>query len=171
MQNRSDAPARGAEKFRCEERRGSEHMRTCYEQCVHARRRLRGLEHLVDVLLGQRGLASALPLGVLLLPPLEVLGKVGKQRKAGKKREKDGGAECMIRRSDGDRRGKIFGRRKETRRLCRGMVGGGGRIERGVLRADRDGVICGGLTVGKSVRCRVSGEPKSLVNLEGWSRE
>ena len=38
--------------------------------------------------------------------------------------------------------------------------------ERRVISADRDGVICGGLTVGKSVRCRVSGEPKSLVNLE-----
>lgn len=37
--------------------------------------------------------------------------------------------------------------------------------ERGVLSADRDGVICGGLTVSKSVRCRVSGDPKSLVNL------
>lgn len=46
-----------------------------------------------------------------------------------------------------------------------------GGLERGVFRADRDGVICGGLTVGKSARCRVSGEPKSLVNLEGWSRE
>lgn len=53
----------------------SEHMRTCNEQRVHARRRLGGLEHFVDVLLGQRGLASALPLGVLLLPPLEVLRK------------------------------------------------------------------------------------------------
>lgn len=61
-------------------------MRTCYEQRVHARRRLGGLEHLADVLLGQRGLASALPLGVLLLPPLEVLGKVGEQRKAGEKK-------------------------------------------------------------------------------------
>lgn len=60
-------------------------MRTCYEQRVHARRRLRGLEHLADVLLGQRGLASALPLGVLLLPPLEVL-KVGEQRKVGEKK-------------------------------------------------------------------------------------
>lgn len=114
MQNRSETPARGAEDagmvggggwLRCEERRGSEHMPTCYEQRVHARRRLRGLEHLVDVLLGQRGLASALPLGVLLLPPLEVLGKVGKQRKACEKGEKDGGAECTIRMRDGDRRG------------------------------------------------------------------
>lgn len=50
-------------------------MRTCNEQRVHARRRLRGLKHFGDVLLGQRGLASALPLGVLLLPPLEVLGR------------------------------------------------------------------------------------------------
>lgn len=101
-------------------------MRTCYEQRVHARRRLRGLEHLADVLLGQRGLASALPLGVLLLPPLEVL-KVGEQRKVGEKKgRKDGGAaECMIRMRDGDRRGKIFGRRKETRRLCGGMGEGG----------------------------------------------
>lgn len=61
-------------------------MRTCNEQCVHARRRLRGLEHFGDVLLGQRGLASALALGVLLLPPLEVLGR-GKQKKAGENRK------------------------------------------------------------------------------------
>ena len=59
----------------------SAHTHTCNEQRVHARRRLRGLEHFVDVLLGQRGLASALPLSVLLLPPLEVLerGSRGKQ--------------------------------------------------------------------------------------------
>lgn len=69
--------------MRCEERRGSEHVRTCYEQRVHARRRLRGLEHLADVLLGQRGLASALPLGVLLLPPLEVLGEGGEAEESG----------------------------------------------------------------------------------------
>lgn len=61
-------------------------MRTCDEQCVHARRSLRGLEHFVDVLLGQRGLASALALGVLLLPPLEVLGR-GKQKKTGENRK------------------------------------------------------------------------------------
>lgn len=46
---------------------------TCDEQCVHAWWRLGGLEHFGDVLLRQRGLPSALPLGVLLLPPLEVL--------------------------------------------------------------------------------------------------
>lgn len=46
---------------------------TCDEQRVHARRRLGGLEHLADVLLREGGLAPALPLGVLLLPPLEVL--------------------------------------------------------------------------------------------------
>lgn len=39
---------------------------------------------------------------------------------------------------------------------------------RGVVSADRDGVICGGLTVSKSARCQVSGEPKSLVNLARW---
>lgn len=61
-------------------------VRTCNEQCVHARRRLRGLEHFVDVLLGQRGLASALALGVLLLPPLEVLGRE-KQEKTGENRK------------------------------------------------------------------------------------
>lgn len=49
--------------------------RTCNEQRVHAWRSLRGLEHFVDILLGQRGLASALALGVLLLPPLQVLGR------------------------------------------------------------------------------------------------
>lgn len=65
--------------FRREERRVSERMHTCNQQRVHARRRLRGLEHFVDVLLGQRGLASALPLGVLLLPPLEVPGR-GRER-------------------------------------------------------------------------------------------
>lgn len=43
--------------------------------------------------------------------------------------------------------------------------------ERRVISADRDGVICGGLTVGKSVRCRVSGDPKSLVNLARWRRD
>lgn len=48
-------------------------MRTCNEQCVHAWWRLRGLEHFADVLLRQRRLPSALSLGVLLLPPLEVL--------------------------------------------------------------------------------------------------
>lgn len=46
---------------------------TCDEQRVHARWRLGGLEHLADVLLGEGGLSPALPLGVLLLPPLEVL--------------------------------------------------------------------------------------------------
>lgn len=43
--------------------------------------------------------------------------------------------------------------------------------ERRVITADRDGVICGELTVGKSARCRVSGESTSLVNLERWSRD
>lgn len=62
------------------------------------------------------------------------------------------------------------GEREEQRNSDSGRGRKGG-LERGVLRADRDGVICGGLTVGKSARCRVSGEPKSLVNLEGWSRE
>lgn len=130
-------------------------MRTCNEQCVHARRRLRGLEHFGDVLLGQRGLASALALGVLLLPPLEVLGR--------EKQEKTGEKERMDKYSSS-------GEREEQRNSDCGRERKGG-LERGVLRADRDGVICGGLTVGKSARCWVSGEPKSLVNLEGWSRE
>lgn len=69
--------------------------------------------------------------------------------------------------------GHIFLQRGERRAKKPGDCGRErkGGLERGVLRADRDGVICGGLTVGKSARCRVSGEPKSLVNLEGWSRE
>lgn len=46
---------------------------TCNKQRVHAWRRLGGLEHFADVLFGKWGLPSALPLGVLLLPPLEVL--------------------------------------------------------------------------------------------------
>lgn len=48
---------------------------------------------------------------------------------------------------------------------------GRGERERTVISADRNGVICGGLTVGKSVRCRVSGDPKSLVNLARWRRD
>lgn len=48
-------------------------VRTCNKQCVHARWRLGGLEHFGDVLFRQRRLPSALSLGVLLLPPLEVL--------------------------------------------------------------------------------------------------
>lgn len=48
-------------------------VRTCNKQRVHAWRRLGGLEHFSDVLLRQRRLPSALPLGVLLLPPLKVL--------------------------------------------------------------------------------------------------
>lgn len=47
-----------------------------------------------------------------------------------------------------------------------GETDGGGRV----ISADRDGVICGGLTVSISARCWVSGEPKSLVNLERWRR-
>lgn len=46
---------------------------TCDKQRVHAWGRLGGLEHFGDVLFRQRGLSSALPLGVLLLTPLEVL--------------------------------------------------------------------------------------------------
>lgn len=72
------------EVFRCDERM-CERVRTCNEQRVHARRSLRGLEHFGDVLLGQRGLASALALGVLLLPPLEVLGRE-KQKKTSENR-------------------------------------------------------------------------------------
>lgn len=48
-------------------------VRTGNKQCVHAWWRLGGLEHFGDILLGQRRLPSALPLGVLLLPPLDVL--------------------------------------------------------------------------------------------------
>lgn len=73
------------EVFRCDERL-CECVRTCSEQCFHAWRSLRGLEHFADVLLGQRGLASALALGVLLLPPLEVLGG-GEQKKTGENRK------------------------------------------------------------------------------------
>lgn len=56
-------------------------MHTCNKQCVHAWWRLGGLEHFGDVLLRQRGLPSALPLGILLLPPLEVL--VGESEREG----------------------------------------------------------------------------------------
>ena len=58
------------------------YVRTCNKQCVHAWWRLGGLEHFANVLLRQRGLSSALSLGVLLLPPLEVL--------KGTRREKGG---------------------------------------------------------------------------------
>lgn len=61
-------------------------VRTCNKQCVHAWWRLGGLEHFGDVLLRQRRLPSALSLGVLLLPPLEVLER-GTQRKRGGIRE------------------------------------------------------------------------------------
>lgn len=56
-------------------------VRTCNKQCVHAWWRLGGLEHFGDVLLRQRGLPSALPLDILLLPPLEVL--VGDREREG----------------------------------------------------------------------------------------
>lgn len=76
-----------------------EHICTCSEQRFHARWRLRGLEHFADVLLGQRGLASALSLGVLLLPPLEVLGRdkqgqTGENRKGLGRRNAARGGEC-----------------------------------------------------------------------------
>lgn len=61
-------------------------MRTCNEQSVHAWGRLGGLEHFGDVLLRQRGLSSALPLGVLLLPPLEVLRGRERERRTGEVR-------------------------------------------------------------------------------------
>lgn len=110
-------------------------LRTCNEQRVHARRRLGGLEHFGNVLLGQRGLASALPLGVLLLPPLEVLGRQSR------------GNQVKIRKNEAPRQaGKNIWqaqreRWKETRRSRDGWEG---ETERGVFRADRDGVICGG---------------------------
>ena len=47
---------------------------TCDEKGVHAWRGLRRLEHLADVFLWQGGFSSALPLGVLLLAPLDILG-------------------------------------------------------------------------------------------------
>lgn len=65
-------------------------MGTCNEQRVHARRRLGGLEHFADVLLGQQGLASALPLGVLLLPPLEVLGRQSRGNRVKKRKGWEG---------------------------------------------------------------------------------
>lgn len=37
--------------------------------------------------------------------------------------------------------------------------------DRRVVSANLKGVICGELTVGTSARCRVPGDPKSLVNL------
>lgn len=48
-------------------------VRTRNKQRLHAWWRLGGLEHFGDVLLRQRRLPSALSLGVLLLPPLQVL--------------------------------------------------------------------------------------------------
>lgn len=42
---------------------------------------------------------------------------------------------------------------------------------RRVLSANWKGVIRGELTVGKSARCRVPGDPKSLVNLARWRRK
>lgn len=62
---------------------------TCNKQRVHAWRRLGGLEHFADVLFGKWGLPSALPLGVLLLPPLEVLLE-GSQREESGVREMGG---------------------------------------------------------------------------------
>lgn len=46
---------------------------TCNQEGVHAWRGLRGLEQLGDVLLWQWRLPATLPLGILLLPPLQVL--------------------------------------------------------------------------------------------------
>lgn len=54
-----------------EEMGGAE--RTCNEQRIHAWWSLGRLEQFGDVLFRQRGLSSALTLGVLLLPPLDVL--------------------------------------------------------------------------------------------------
>lgn len=38
-----------------------------------------------------------------------------------------------------------------------------GKTEGKLVNADRNRVICGGLTVSKSARCQLSGEPKSLL--------
>lgn len=85
------------------------HLPTCDEQRVHARRRLGGLEHLADVLLGEGGLSPALPLGVLLLPPLEVLLGDGR-RVASKEGEREGG------RREGGTRRCVQRHRIETRK-------------------------------------------------------
>lgn len=166
---------------------------TVNKQCVHAWWRLGGLEHFGDILLRQRGLPSALPLGVLLLPPLEVLlgdsergGIRERGRHRGKEREeiKKGRKKKYVIINWGRGKGRPTGKRNRARKMQRARKRrrwdvkkhGDERRDRrdrlrGVVSADRDGVICGGLTVGKSVRYRVPGEPKSLVNLERWRRD
>lgn len=92
-------------------------LHTCNKQCVHAWWRLGGLEHFVDVLFRQRGLPSALPLGVLLLPPLEVLeGEKRRERGAELVRSGEKGQtnsvekEARLRMRNDDRKGKGKGK-------------------------------------------------------------
>lgn len=87
---------------------------TCNKQRVHAWRRLGGLEHFADVLFRKRGLPSALPLGVLLLPPLEVLLE-GREKKAaletggveGAQRRKAKSRGKYIKKNENENRGKV----------------------------------------------------------------
>lgn len=93
---------------------------TCNEQRVHARRRLGGLEHLADVLLRQGGLSPALPLGVLLLPPLEVL--LGDSSAVKRRTRRGGGTRRCVQRN----KMKTWKDGKGVRRKTRGaaVVGG-----------------------------------------------
>ena len=119
-------------------------VRTCNKQSVHAWWRLGGLEHFGDVLLRQRGLSSALPLGVLLLPPLEVLGG-GREREREKEGEGGGGGgedNRIIEREGGGEGGcgKGIDGKRENGHEKRGEGGGMG----GMKVKDTEGTVqCG----------------------------